>query len=277
MANAPAVEPIKPDEACLLCGSTDNPTDEHIVPQTLWNAWGLDPNRADLAHYRCTLCGKHNNALSTLHNRSEMNDLIVNGSPVTRRTLRQFGDWAVWVTMELGLARRTGILDEAVARELLLARADSDSGGPPAGMRVYAAFVDPQPATVVSAPRFEIAVKDDDRISYDYSGEPNGFSVRTGRIKVAESIVVGHLAVIVLGRTLDSGPDHRQRLDAAAAAAGLAPVLPLPEGKATLSVLKVPMNELHHVFVPPGFGSDMSLLPKGVQALDDLFDLTAAP
>lgn len=277
MANAPGVVPSKPDEACLLCGSTANPTVEHIVPQTHWRAWGLDPNRADLARYRCTMCGRHNNALSKLHNRPEMNDLIINGNPVTRKTLQQFGDWAVWVTMELGLARGMGVLDEAVARELLLARADGHIGTPPAGMRVYAAFVAPQPATTVSTPRFEIAVKDDDRISYDYSGVSNGFTMREGRINVAEALVVGHLAVIVLGRTLDSGEGHHQRLDAAAAAAGLAPVLPLPEGKATLGVLKVPMNELRDVFVPPGFGSDTSLLPKGVRALDDLFGLTAAP
>ncbi|GAB4085028.1 hypothetical protein GCM10028784_16580 [Myceligenerans cantabricum] len=273
----PVVETSEPGRSCLLCGSIDDPTDEHIVPQTLWNEWGLDPNSAGLARYRCTLCRKHNGALSALHSRPEMKDLIVHGGPVNKRTLRQFADWAVWVTMELGLARGTGVLDEAMARKLLLDHADGGVGGPPAGMRVYAALVDEQPATAVAVPKFEIAVKGDDRISYDESGEPSGFSVREGRIKVAESIVVGHLAVIVLGRTLGSGPDHRRRLDAAAAVAGLAPVHPLPNGKATLSVLKVPMSALNDVFVPPGLGSDTSLLPKQIRAVMELFDLSAAP
>ena len=99
------VTPAPGSGPCLLCGPTDEPTVEHIIPQTLWSRFGIDPNRPDLAPFRTTLCNSHNKATSNLHERSDMMNLISPGAPVTRKTLNQLGDWAIWVTLLFALER----------------------------------------------------------------------------------------------------------------------------------------------------------------------------
>ena len=47
-------------------------------------------------------------------------------------------------------------------------------------------------------------------------------------MKVAESVGLGEFALLTLGRTRSSGPDHNYRLDAAAATVGLERIHPLP-------------------------------------------------
>jgi hypothetical protein len=101
---------MKADEGCLICGTTDELTVEHIIPQTLWKRFGLDPDHDDLARYRTTLCQTHNQATSALHRRSEAIRLIATGEPVTTKTLAHLADWAVWVTLLLGLANGHGVL-----------------------------------------------------------------------------------------------------------------------------------------------------------------------
>jgi hypothetical protein len=76
---------------CLLCGVLDDPTVEHIIPQTLWNRFGIDPDCENLAQFRTTLCEPHNQATSALHRRIEMMELIETGEHVTRKTLQQPG------------------------------------------------------------------------------------------------------------------------------------------------------------------------------------------
>lgn len=93
---------------CLLCGSLEEPTVEHIIPQALWKRFGLDPDHDDLARFRTDLCFTHNQATSVLHQRSEMMDLIETGSPITKKTLQHLGDWIVWITLLLSLARGRG-------------------------------------------------------------------------------------------------------------------------------------------------------------------------
>lgn len=56
---------------CLLCGALADPTLEHIIPQTLWKRFGIDPNREDLAQFWTTLCDAHNQATSALHMRPD--------------------------------------------------------------------------------------------------------------------------------------------------------------------------------------------------------------
>lgn len=80
----------------------------------------MDLNREDLAVYRTDLCVPHNKATSALRQRTQMMDLIETGEPVTRTTLRHLGDWAVWVTLLLGLARGSGVLGAEASREFLL-------------------------------------------------------------------------------------------------------------------------------------------------------------
>lgn len=83
----PASAPPAGDKPCLLCGAVDDPTDEHIIPQTLWNRFGIDPNQPHLARFRTDLCGRHNQATSALHQRTEVMELIEHGEPVSAKTL----------------------------------------------------------------------------------------------------------------------------------------------------------------------------------------------
>lgn len=125
----------------MLCGADQDLTIEHIIPQALWRRFGIDPDRPTLADYKTILCERHNQATSALHRRPDLLDLIETGEPVTRRTLTHLGDWAVWVTLLLGLARGSGVLGETVTRDVLLRRFDANAGGTPRGVRVYAARV----------------------------------------------------------------------------------------------------------------------------------------
>lgn len=262
MSAMPSTGEPGPDP-CLICGSCEEPTVEHIIPQTLWNRFGIDPDREDLAQYRTTLCDSHNGATSVLHTRTEMMELIEAGSPVTRKTLQHLGDWAVWVTLLLGLARGSGVLGAEASKAQLLRRFDTNSGGTPKGVRVYAARVDKYVApTEPPIVRYTLALHGDSRVVLDDQNNVRGFSVQTGPINASESIGLGKIALLVVSRTYSSGNGHLARLDQAAASVGLELILPLPTVAPKLDPASVSMTDVGRLFTVLPFGADPTLLPE---------------
>ncbi|WP_256328857.1 hypothetical protein [Nocardioides sp. YR527] len=253
---------------CLLCGTSAEPTVEHIIPRTLWKRFGIDPDRPDLARFRTTLCNRHNEATSKLHVRSDMMKLIETGELVTRKTLDHLSDWAIWVTLLFALERGSGVLGPEASRELLLRRFDTDRAGPPKGFRVYAAKVASyvEPADPRTVP-YVLALQSDSRITLDAAGEPNGFTIREGPINASESIGLGKLVLLVVGLSFPSGPDHNERLDEAAAQVGLERIHPPGRTLPTLTPASVNMTDISKVFTVLPIGADPSLLPKGLQNL----------
>lgn len=262
---------------CLICGTSEDPTVEHIVPQTLWNRFGLDPDHDDLARFRTDLCSTHNQATSVLHGRTEMMDLIVKGAPVTRKTLQHLGDWAVWVTLLLSLARGAGVLGDDASREMLSRRFDTDFAGTPKGVRVYAAVVDDsaKPRNVQIKP-FVLALQGDSRVLLNDGGLPVGFSVKAGPIHASETIRLGRVALLVVGRSYKSGDDHEVRLDAAAAQVGLERILPLGESLPSMKPTQVSMEEISQLFTVIPVGADLSLMPELLRDLHSREDFSAS-
>jgi hypothetical protein len=266
------VTPDPGSGACLLCGSTDNPTREHIIPQALWKRFGIDPNRDDLAPFWSTLCVTHNKATSTLHsNRTDMLNLIETGVPGTKKTLMQLADWAIWVTLLLGLERGSGVLGPDESRRLLLRR--FDDGKSIRGIRVYAARVaqhteqaDPPIAT------YALALYGDSRVVLGADNKPNGFSIHTGPMNASESIAVGKLALLVVGSSYSSGADHYEPLDRAAGTVGLRRIHPLDTPPPALGPVPVSMKDVSQVFTVVPFDVDMSLMPVAIQAMMGSFD-----
>lgn len=253
---------------CLMCGALDEPTVEHIIPQTLWNRFNIDPDREDLAHFRTTLCAPHNHATSALHTRTEMMKLIETGAPVTQKTLQHLGDWAVWVTLLLGLARGSGVLGAEVSRKLLLRRFDTNSGGPPKGVRVYAArvtdYIEPTKPPITP---YVLALRGDSRVLLDHTDQPHGFSVRTGPINASESIGLRRIALLVVGPTYPSGHDHHERLDQAAARVGLHRIFPPGDSPPALEPTSISITDISKLFTVMPFGADPSLMPSAIQGL----------
>lgn len=263
-----ADEPAAGKGPCLLCGDREDPTVEHIIPQTLWNRFEIDPNREDIAVYRTTLCRRHNEATAVLHNRGEMMSLIESGEPVTSRTLQHLGDWAVWVTLLLGLARGSGVLGADVSRGLLMRRFDSGDGSGARGVRVYAArvseYVEPADSTITP---YLLALHGDSSVLVDAQGRPTGFSFGEGPINASESIGIGKVALLVVGRSYTSGRDHNERLDLAAAQVGLERIHPLPASLPELRRRSLSMKDISRLFTVIPFGADLSLMPAQLNAL----------
>lgn len=253
---------------CLLCHEKDNPTVEHIIPQTLWNRFGIDPDREDLAVYRTTLCGRHNDATSVLHERTDMMELIDSGEPVTPRTLQHLSDWAIWLTLLLGLARGPGVLGPEVSRDLLLRRFDDGDGSGARGVRVYAArvsgYVDPAEPAIT---QYVLALHQDASVLLDPQGRPTGFAVAEGPVNASESIGLGRVALLVVGRTYSSGPGHNDRLDQVAGQVGLERIHPLPTSPPRLTPRPVSMKDINSLFTVMPLGADPSLMPPAISAM----------
>lgn len=256
--------------ACLICGSTDNLTVEHVVPQALWRRFGLDPNDARLARYRAPLCDPHNQATGSLHQRTAVLDLIEKGEPTDKRTLGLLADWAIWVTLLLGLATGEGVMKVEEAKRLLGERFGGENGGgTPRGVRVYAARVS-EYARDTAYVSHMIGVEHDQRIELDHAGKPAGFSVRSGPITSSEAIGLGKVALLVLGRTYSSGSDHEARLDSVAATVGLERIHPPQPKPPAHRPRPVDITAATGLFVSPPFGTDSSLLPSAVRATVEL-------
>ena len=69
-----------PERACRICGSTDEPTDEHIIPQAPWRCLDIDPHDSQLARLRTTQCGRHNQATRALQQPTEVLDPLERGT-----------------------------------------------------------------------------------------------------------------------------------------------------------------------------------------------------
>lgn len=255
---------------CTICRATDNPTIEHIVPQTLLRSrFGLDPHHEDLARFRTVLCDAHNQATSALHGRTEMMELIDAGAPITTKALTDLADWAVWVTLLLGLSRGDGVLRSEEARRLLAERFGGNAGGLPKGIRVYATLVD-EYITDTEFVSHMVGVEHDSRIVRDHAGAAVGFNVIEGPITVSESIGLGKVAILVLPRSFSSGRDHNARLDEAARSVGLERIHPLGPDLPDLVPRSVDMKAVSELFMPPPFGRDTSLLPGPLRAVAQL-------
>jgi hypothetical protein len=251
-------------KTCLICGSDEEATSEHIVPQTLWLRFGRDPDHEDLERYRTTLCRTHNEATGKLHQRTDVIELIENGGTFTTKSLGLLADWAVWVTALLGLSTGEGVLPEDEARSLLLARFGGDGGGLPRGIRVYAARVS-EYVRDTAFTSYMVAVEKDQRTVLDYHRTPIGFSGIAGPITVTESIGLGKIALLVLSRTYPSGVGHNDRLDAAATTVGLERIHPPATTLPILTPRAIDMTAVSQVFMPVPDGQDPSLLPDGVK------------
>ncbi len=249
---------------CLICGSADQATTEHIVPQTLWLRFGLDPDHEDLERYRTTLCLSHNKDTGKLHQRTDIIELIENGGSFTKKSLGLLADWAVWVTALLGLATGEGVLPEDEARRLLRDRFGGHGGGLPRGIRVYAARVSEYVKNTAFT-SYMVAVREDRRTVLDYAGTPVGFNACAGPITASESIGLGKIALLVLPRTYPSGFGHDNRLDVAAATVGMERIHPPVNTLPILTPRAIDMMAVSQVFMPVPDGQDASLLPDGVK------------
>lgn len=174
----------------------------------------------------------------------------------------------MWVTLLLGLARGSGVLDADTSRALLLERFDSQRGGLPKGMRVYGARVsDYVEASEPRGAQYALALVGDSRVVLNAEGRPQGVSVRTGPMNASESIGVGKIALLVVGRTHSSGPDHLERLDAAAGGVGLERIWPPSDSLPTLDPKPVSIADVSRLFTAVPLGADMSLMPVDIRAI----------
>lgn len=268
-------------DECLICGATTDLTVEHIIPQTLWNRFGIDPNGVgDVAKTRTILCSTCNSATGQLHERGAMLDLIAEGAPVTKQTLRQLADWTFWVTILLGLARGAGVLPISEARRWLQDRFFSgNQAGVPRGLRVYAGrSADLAAHPVVPTASYAVSLMDDPSVVTNQDGRPIGYSAHEGTsVQAAEVLGLGSLVLLVVGRAHSSGPDHTTRLDSAVASAGLVRIHPLPTPIPTFATSTVSVAAAHELFVrePLLLGVDLNLLPVNIRRVVEAF--TARP
>lgn len=256
-------------DSCLICGADADPTVEHIIPQTLWHSFGLDPNGTQLQRYRTRLCVAHNEATSKLHNNQPLLDLISTGKlpgHKPHKTLAHLSNWAVWVTLLMGLRTGEGVCEPSHSRELLRERFGAAGKGSnlPAGIRVYAARVD----NYVTGTDFtSYQVVQDHNVVLDYAGSPSGMRISSGPSTATEAIGVGKMVLLVLPRTYSSGSEHKEGLDKAAASVGLERIYPPSVPGPNLEPKKIDMRAVSEVFLPPGRGTNLSLLPPAVRTL----------
>lgn len=262
--------------ACLICGSTEELTVEHIIPQTLWKRFGVDPNTpgGDVPKTRTTLCRSCNAGTAELHRRSDMMALIETGTPITKRSVQHLADWAFWVLLLLGLARGSSVVAEQVARALLLARfATRESTSIPKGVRVYAGIAttlegSPLPET----PSFAVARTNGPGVYRNRAGEARGMTAFSGQpLPAAQSIGLGKIVVLVLESTESSGADHEGRLDLAATAVGLTRIHPLPSTVPHSEAREYDLHAVRDLFVTAPFGNEFSLLPEPLRWLLQAF------
>lgn len=260
-------------QPCVICESRDEHTIEHIIPQALLDAWGLDPNGTETARFRTDLCRPCNFQMAKIHDRPEMMRMIIDGDPITDKALRHFADWIVWVTMLLGVARGRGVWPVAPARDRLLKQfsREARAGATPKGTRVYVAraVYHPLPQGGVS---HAVALRDDNRIVLDYRDRPSGISGKSGVINAAECLGIGRLMALVIGPTWDSGPEHKSRLDAIPESAGFLRIQPFPEVAPTLQPMTVDQRSVKRFFTAEALlADDISLLPREVQLAMSMF------
>lgn len=83
---------------------------------------------------------------------------------------------------------------------------------------------------------------------------------------------VRSVALLVVGKTYSSGPQHEQRLDAAATEVGLERIWPPAELLPALAPVPVSIADVSRLFTLMPLGPDMSLTPPAIQSLLDSLD-----
>lgn len=258
---------------CLLCGETDVTllTLEHIIPQTLWNRFGIDPNGSgDVRKTHTTLCEACNGATSRLHQRSEMLDLLETGTPVTDTTLRQVADWIFWVLLLLHYSRGDKVIPPEVAHKLLHDRFVSrTTGALPRGWRIYAARTTTLASSGASPrTRYDVVTAHNTGRRTNGAGRLIGLAFGTSRsVQAALTVGIGKLIFLILPPTEQSGPNHLDRVDAAARENGLERIQPLRGTAPTLPMVTVDVHRVRDIFLNPFEGDDHTLLPESLRAL----------
>lgn len=258
------------ERACAICGSLDDLTVEHIIPQTLLKTWGRDPNDDETKSYRTWLCATHQSRMAKIHDRPAMRTLIVDGEPASEKALSHLAEWSVWVTMLLGIANGQGVWPTGPARYHLVNQFSNTTsgGGAPKGTRVYAARFDeqlPEQGQPAFQPSYAVALRDDDRIMLSAHGTPLGIRSKAGVVSAAKCLGIGQLVVLVLGPTWASGSAHRERLDAVPESFGFVRIHPLPSPIPSLQQLTVDIRFAEKLFtVEPLLATDLTLLPGAV-------------
>ncbi|GAA1078232.1 hypothetical protein NXT08_24180 (plasmid) [Rhodococcus pyridinivorans] len=253
---------------CVICGDLDNPTLEHIIPQALLLRMGVEPATTADHPFTTSLCNDCNTATSKLHNNTDLLDLIETGAPVSQNTLRALAFWIVWITLLLGVKRGGDVWPIEDARQRLQSRfSDRSGGGVPKGTRVYAALVNEDETSTLSA-QYSILLRNDPRVILDHANFPTGY--RPSGAKTAAAVLrVGNLVVMVLGPTWSSGPDHISLIDKAAADIGLTPIWPSTNPEITLTPHTVALKEVWNLFVCTPFTTrNNELLPAALRALE---------
>lgn len=115
--------------------------------------------------------------------------------------------------------------------------------------------------------RYTLALCGDSRVMLGPDNQPRGLSIRTGPLSASESIGLGRVALLVVGRTYPSGPGHLERLDQAAAQVGLELVWPLGNSLPTLEPTSISVADLSRLFTVSPLGTDLSLMPAALQGL----------
>jgi hypothetical protein len=99
----------------------------------------------------------------------------------------------------------------------------------------------------------------------DHADVPCGYEIQQGPVTASESIGVGKLALLVVGRTYPSGPDHNERIDLASASVGLERIHPPNVTLPTLYPTMISMHDVARIFTVIPFGADVSLLPETIR------------
>ena len=276
-------------DRCLLCPAKDDLEIEHVVPQRLWKSFGIHPKTgrikgrpndppAPIARFCTTFCRRHNEATGLIHNadRDAMMKLIAKGTgPVTEPILHDLADWAVWVTMLLGLARSAdpaqgggGVLPDERARQILLRRFSDQIKEIPAGMRVYAARVDRYETNMSGAVQHLLALREDPNVVLDVQGSPCGYSVSEGTMNAAEVIGLGMMVLLLVGSSYPSGDQHEPRLDQVVASVGLDLIYPAPVLLPALEPQIIDFDAVAGLLTTfPMSDADISLLPEIIRTL----------
>lgn len=261
---------------CLICGDSDPDrlTLEHIIPQTLWARFGVDPNQdGDVRKTHTTLCRRCNGATARLHTREAMFDLLETGTPATEATVSQMADWVFWVLLLIELERGDTVVPADEIRQLLRARfVRKTTSSIPKGWRLYAAHTSTLASHGRDVESFEVVTAFDSSGYKDSTGALIGFTTPFGlTMQSALTIGIGKIGFLVLPPTVSSGPGHLDRVDAAAARGGLERISPRRGASTSLTQGNADVGSFGRIFVPPFAGDNRSTLPEQLRKLIEKF------
>jgi hypothetical protein len=257
---------------CILCGRTDGLTVEHIIPQTLLIAWGLPTGAEETASLRTWLCHGSNATNSAIHAREDVQRLLRTGQASRPATFNQFADWAIWVTILLGVSQEASIWPRDDALALLRNRfpcspnARPRASSAPKGTRVYAVLSDGAAISEVHD-SYAVQLRHDERVLLDPNDDPIGLTSIAGLpLHAATALQIDAVVVLVVGPTWRSGPDHEAVMDEAAAQAGLTRIHP-PNAAPSLGPQSITTGAIAEIFTTDPFSVDVrtELVPAALR------------